>query len=1096
MNKITFFKTILFLLLSTFSYAQNAAYYVSQENGLDSNDGLSSATPFKTIGNIPKTVTANGDTAFEIVLMGTFVNDSYYSSGTTKHTYTGDISAPFIWNSENTLNFSGFQGQAGKYITIRSFDSNTKLKGNGSNILRVQNSEYLIIKDLVIEGEVQSIALSTANDLQFSYLNLTTDPSIDRYNPTLEQIRERDEDDCIVPGCDTSQDGSLPKINGDDTVRPSYVDTRGFFLSNINNVQILNNTVTQMPGGGLRVSDAEDVDIIGNEVSYCSLRSFSGTHGLVVTKATSTRTTDDYRIRILRNKVHHNYNEQYSWAPDKDKITPHIDEGKGISLQRNQTTYEDDGTTIKVNWEHGRILVANNLTYFNGFSGVHSNDGNRVDFINNTSYFNSYTKSITEDDDGDPSTFPTSNNGGNIGISMSDGFDCKIINNISIIDSRLSKSAISVKNSTIATSSATEATRDAGTPDAEIKNNLIYGTTLAGVTGTINENATTNGIQLNSIKADPQFVDPTNFDFRLKITSPAINAADNTEAITTDFNEDPRFGIADMGALEFDANVTLWEGTNSSSWSDAGNWSNGVPLNDNTYAINIPAGLTNYPEITTAGVSLKDMYINTGGTLNIAPTGSLTVERDLTQDGTFTIKSDATNNGSFILKGDQKGLGNVAYDRYVTTNWHLVSSPVDGQNINDFAADLERNSENYAVAAYDNSLDLGSRYTYFTDNTGTNDIAFAGFFNAGKGYSVKKTAAGTLTFSGLIHTDATPVAIVDGVSGAIGNKWNLVGNPSTAFINLNDDADATNNFLTVNATKLDPLRVAVYMWNGSGYDILNHSGSAAYYAAPGQGFFVQAKDGGETINFTEEMQSHQTGKSFFKSSNLTPEIEILVSSKNITKKTQIKYLQNTTTGLDPGYDAGTFSAEPSSFDIYTHLVSNSEGHNFALQCLPNSNYETMIVPLGVTAEKDANITFTSKQLNLPTGINVYIEDKVTNTFTQIDAEKSSYTITLNEAVNGIGRFYIHTTSNALNVNTFESQNVQIYSSSKNTIEIAGLHNKKSNVTIFDLVGKKVFSHTFEAKGHNQINLPNLKVGVYVVNLQSEKGNISKKIVLK
>ncbi|QOD61736.1 T9SS type A sorting domain-containing protein [Polaribacter haliotis] len=1133
MNKNSSFKTLILLLISVVTYAQSPAYYISQEIGSDSNDGLTATTPFKTLANVPKRVSAdasapslidNDGVAFEIILMGTFINDGYYSdtANKIKHTFTsGQINAPFLWNSENTLIFSNFEGEAGKYITIRAHNSSTILNGNGSNILRVQNSKYLIFKDLVIKGEVESIPLSLANELQFAYLNLSlnenyladgttldTSDDIDRYNPTLAQIRQRDEDDCVVANCadGTENAGTLYKINDKKQARPSYVDTRGFYLSGIKNIQILNNTITQMPGGGLRVSDAEDVDIIGNDISHSSKRSFSGTHGLVVTKATSSRTGDDYRIRILRNKIHHNYNEQYSWAPDKDKITPHIDEGKGISLQRNRTTYEDDGTTIKVDWENGRILVANNIAYYNGFSGIHSNDGDRVDFISNTAYFNSYTKSVTEDTGTTP---PTSNNGGNIGISMSDGQDCKIINNISVIDSRLKKSAISVKQNTRATSTVTATQIANGEPYAEVKNNLIYGTTYGGTIGSINEGQATTDIDVNTIKLDPQFVDPTNFDFRLKITSPAIDrtsitsttggleiADTSSNAPTTDYNEDPRYGVPDLGALEFDANVTLWDGSESASWSDADNWSAGVPLNDNTYAINIPTGAANYPEITTAGVSLKDVYVNAGGTLNIAPTGSLTVTRDLTQEGTFKIKSDDTNNGSFILKGDSKGTANVDYDRYVTTNWHLVSSPIIDQNISAFAGLLTKKGNKYPLAAYNNSLADDLRYTYYTDG-GANPITSAGNFIIGKGYSIKKTTAGVLTFSGTLRTDATPAVITDGTSATVGsNKWNIVGNPSTAFINLNDDADINNNFLTVNATKLDPLRIAIYMWNGTGYDILNHSGTVAHYAAPGQAFFIQSKNGGETINFTEDMQSHQTGKSFFKSLNTNPEIDLFITTNGVTKKTQIRYQKNTTTGLDLGYDAGTFSATPSNFDVYTHLVSNSEGHNIALQCLPNSGYERMVIPVGVTAVKDTNITFSSKTLNLPAGIKLFIEDKTTGTYSQLDESGSEYTVQLDTDLNGIGRFYIHTTSSALNVNTLDLQNVSIYTTNRNTLQIAGLQDGKSDIKMYDLVGKQVFSSKFEAKGLNTLNLPNLKTGVYVINLQSEKGNISKKIVLK
>ncbi|WP_159948245.1 T9SS type A sorting domain-containing protein [Polaribacter septentrionalilitoris] len=1090
MRKTTFLIVIFFIAFST--YAQHSAYYINQQTGSNSNDGLTPSTPFKTINNnLPRTVADNAGVAFEIILIGEFTNASYNPS----YTFSA-VNDPILWNSENTLYFNNFKGEAGKYITIKPYDSTTILKGNGGNILRVANSEYLIIKDLKIEGEVPNIPLSLANDLQFSYLDLSVnedaDPNnnIDRYNPTLAQIRERNTDDCITPDCDPSLAGALPKINNKPLVRPSYVDTRGFYLSKINNIKILNNVVSQMPGGGLRVSDCEDVDIIGNEVSYCSLRSYSGTHGLVVTKATSTRTSDDYRIKIVGNKVHHNYNEQYSWAPDKDKITPHIDEGKGISLQRNQTTYKSDGVTINVNWEHGRILVANNLAYFNGFSGIHSNDGDRVDFINNTAYFNSYTKSITEDNDGNPATFPTSTNGGNIGISMSDGIDCKIINNISVIDSRMSKSAIAVKNSTIATSDATATTRANGIPDVEIKNNLSYGTTLQGVTGTVDESATTVSIQTDAIKADPLFVDPLNFDFRLKITSPAINAADATNATTTDFNEDVRYGTADLGALEFDANVTLWEGNNSSSWVDAGNWSNGVPI-DNTYAINVPTGLTNYPEITTANNELKDVYIEAGGTLNINPTGSLTIERDLIQDGTFTIKSDATNSGSFILKGTQKGVANIDYDRYITSNWHLIAPPVEEQSISTFKNSVIKKGNKYSLADYNNKLAGSLKYQYYTDNTGAIDIDNANNFINAKGYAIQKSKAGVLTFSGTLKTDDATILLKDNA-----NKWNLVGNPFTAYIALNSDAHTTDNFLTKNMLNLDPDRVAIYMWNGSSYDIINHATGKAKYAAPGQGFFVESKNNGATLTIPESIQTHQTTKPFYKGADLVPEIKITLTSGSKVKSTLIKYFANATTGLDQGYDAGAFRDDKNNFGIYSHLVSDSGGTNFALQCLPNDNYENMIIPLGLNASKEEEIIFSASIKNFPKSLNVYLEDRETKTFTNLLESGSSFSLILNSDQNSIGRFYLHTSGSTLSLNTVPKESLSFYLINKKTLRLVGAKESSLTVSLYNLLGSKVYQSKLKGNSIHDIKLLDLKPGIYLVKTQSENQILSKKIILE
>jgi hypothetical protein len=512
-------KLLLVLIVNGLIFMLNAqtTYYVSQEYGNDTYNGESVDKAFKSLDGAINVVLP-GDT---IKIIGVYKNSSYSDN----FTYTNNYD-PHLWHAENTIRLSNLHGNDENFITIKPYDKNTLLKGDGANIFRVQNCSYLRIEGFVIEGEVKKIPLSTAKALQFIYIDeySVTDP----LNPSESEIRYRDKD-CIancVEGevTETEIYSDLSKLS---VIRPSYIDTRGMYLSKVHHIDILNNQIHHMPGGGLRVSDGEDIKIIGNEVHNCSRKSYSGTHALVVTKATSTRETDDYRLRIEKNKVHHNYNEQYSWSPAKTIITPHIDEGKGISLQRNQTTYNDDGS-IAINWEHGRILVANNICFFNGFSGVHSNDGNRIDMINNTCYFNSYTKSIT--------TYHTGT-GGNIGISAQGGKDVRIINNISIIDSELSKSAISSNISS--------------TDGLVVENNLIYGTTLSGETSAISEDVDVAAIQVNTFMMDPLFTDPENFDFSLHELSPARMEANSNFSPTDDFYGNIRGEESDLGAVEY-----------------------------------------------------------------------------------------------------------------------------------------------------------------------------------------------------------------------------------------------------------------------------------------------------------------------------------------------------------------------------------------------------------------------------------------------------------------------------------------------------------------------------------------------------------------
>jgi hypothetical protein len=213
------------------------------------------------------------------------------------------------------------------------------------------------------------------------------------------------------------------------------------------------------------------------------------------------------------------------------------------------------------------------------------------------------------------------------------------------------------------------------------------------------------------------------------------------------------------------------------------------------------------------------------------------------------------------------------------------------------------------------------------------------------------------------------------------------------------------------------------------------------------------------------------------------------------KSTKILYIENKTTGFDDGFDSSMFEGASIPFAVYTQLVAENENKNIAIQALPDSNYESMIIPIGVQAISGLEITFSVEAFNLPTEIKVLLEDKITNTFTRLDEENTKYTTTLSEALNSVGRFYLHTSSEVLEVSNVDLVSVSIYSSDKK-IHLSGLPNGVSKITLYNVLGKVVLKES-TTKNRTSISVKNLSKGaVYIVKIITEKGIMSKKIIIE
>ena len=500
--------------------------------------------------------------------------------------------------------------------------------------------------------------------------------------------------------------------------------------------------------------------------------------------------------------------------------------------------------------------------------------------------------------------------------------------------------------------------------------------------------------------------------------------------------------------------------------------------------------------------------------LKVKNSSSLTVLEGSNIDVSGDFESESTANvvlksgASIIINGSKTG--NITYKRnLLSDSYFLVSPPVSGQDYNNSYV-----STNGIAQSIANNLNAIGPYITSSNTWDYMTIGELNLsFSSGVGYSVKRTTgtgAGEIPFTGEIAGDletqngGVNFTLIydsnsepDGDDQYLGYNWNLVGNPYPAYIK-------NSEFLTSNSSNI---LATIWTWNsvaGAYEDRVSNisdSGNGNFPIAPGQGFFVRSSASGN-INFPEADQYHQIeigGSDTFERTTPLTSIKLIINNgSSYNRHCDVYYLDNVTLGFDYGYEGQIFGSggNANSLAIYTQLLEDNEGVNYQTQSLPNTNYEGMVVPVGVDALANDEITISAELNNFPANIKVFIEDKLENTFTRLD-ETSNFSTTLSTNLNSTGRFYLHTTSASLSTgNVLDNNPVSIFTTTRDNLRIVGVQSGTANVQMFNILGKQVFNTSFEGSGSNNINLPVLSSGVYIVQVKNESGTVNKKVVIE
>jgi hypothetical protein len=260
----------------------------------------------------------------------------------------------------------------------------------------------------------------------------------------------------------------------------------------VSHVQVLNDTVSYMPGGGIQAGYADYVTVKGNTVYGNANYSTYGESGISIYGSQNSDNSTAIKNFILDNTVYDNK----ELVPENG--TGAITDGEGIIIDDNSNS-QTNGVQYT-----GGTLVENNVVYDNGSEGIQVGNSSNVDVLYNTTYEN-----------------------GQSGVNPYE------------IAAVYSPNAVIENNIMYANTGArTEAVYDS--PDATWNYNDLYN----------GSTSVTNGA--NTVTANPLFVNAAAGNFATTSGSPAIGAANSAYPAATDITGASRPATgAEMGAYQY-----------------------------------------------------------------------------------------------------------------------------------------------------------------------------------------------------------------------------------------------------------------------------------------------------------------------------------------------------------------------------------------------------------------------------------------------------------------------------------------------------------------------------------------------------------------
>jgi len=327
---------------------------------------------------------------------------------------------------------------------------------------------------------------------------------------------------------------------------------------------------------------------------------------------------------------------------------------------------------------------------------------------------------------------------------------------------------------------------------------------------------------------------------------------------------------------------------------------------------------------------------------------------------------------------------------------------------------------------------------------------------------------------------------------------------------LNYDVDPSPATTVRNIDLMTTRNAALYGYDGdasgvggNGYKVYNLANAGTNQMAPGQGFLVTAdatKVAAYDMTFDPSMRSIGSSDDFIPgrlADDNNVHVTLQAAMGTVNYSTDIHFIDSSTSGLDFGYDAGVFGNNAPATSMYSQLVENNTGVDLAIQALAFSDLGSeIIVPLGINVSQGQQVTVSIAESDLPSNIEVYLEDNVTGVFTLLNT--SDYIFTPSSNLTDTGRFFLRFSDQTLSTPEANINGLQIYTTaSPRALFIKGQLSSATEVALYDIQGRKVASSTLDTNSNsNQVDVSNLSSGVYVVKLSNSSQQKTQKVILK